>query len=392
MAVTPPDSGFSNHNVSHDFLPKPPFDSMTRTTAYWICQLAGWGLWSAFAGGFFILFIDEASVQEASAQGFVLAFLGTAGMGIGVTHAFRYYVKANAWTEYSPRQLVPRVLGAALLLSVAWNLFQIGLAEAGVFPTEAGDASTLTNPALLLPAVAGGSMLMLIWSTIYFGIHYFWNYRLAEIDRLEMQVQSREAKLEAMRLQLNPHFLFNSLNSTRMLIGENPEQARHMITQLARLLRTMLQRSQSVTVALEEELELTHTYLDLEAVRFEERLAYQFDIDPDAKSVVVPPMMVQTLVENAVKHGIATRKDGGSVTVEAEREADTLCVRVTNTGHLDENASGRGIGLRNLRERLRLLYGDAFTFSIANNGSDRVVAAARVPCAPSGDTITVQHL
>ena len=254
---------------------------------------------------------------------------------------------------------------------------------------------------------AGGSIIVAIavaWISISValvsGIAFL--RRQAEIDRLEIEVQSREAKLEAMRLQLNPHFLFNSLNSTRMLIGEDPEQARHMITQLARLLRTTLERSQSVTVTLHEELELTRTYLNLEAVRFEERLAYQFDIDPDAKSVAVPPMMVQTLVENAVKHGIAARKDGGTVTVQAELHGDTLCVQVTNTGHLDEDAPKRGIGLRNLRERLRLLYGDAFTFSIANGESDAntpsdnvlsdntpsdtVVATLHLPCTPSRRT------
>jgi two-component sensor histidine kinase len=354
---------------------------MTRATTYWICQLAGWGLWSAFAGTLTLLFVDETPVRDA-----VLVFACTAGIGIGITHVFRYYAKAYAWTEYPPRQLIPRVLGAVLLLSVVWNLMQIGFAEAGVFPEEGGDASTLTNPALLLPAVAGGGLIMLIWSTIYFGVHYFWNYRQSEIDRLEVEVQSREAKLEAMRLQLNPHFLFNSLNSTRMLVGEDPEQARHMITQLARLLRSTLERSQSVTVTLHEELELTRTYLNLEAVRFEERLTYQFDIDPDAESVAVPPMMVQTLVENAVKHGIAARKDGGTVTVRAhtvraQKHTDALCVQVTNTGHLNEDASQRGIGLRNLRERLRLLYGDAFTFSIENGNSDTVVATVRMPSA-----------
>jgi len=275
------------------------------------------------------------------------------------------------------------MLGAVLGLSIVWNLMQIGFVEAGVLPDEMGDASMVTNPALLLPALAGGSLIMLIWSTIYFGIHYFWNYRQAEIDRLEMEVQSREAKLEAMRLQLNPHFLFNSLNSTRILVGEDPEQARHMITGLARLLRTTLKRSQSVTVALQEELELTRTYLNLEAVRLEERLTYEFNVDPDANSVVVPPMMVQTLVENAVKHGIAARKDGGTVTVQAKKHGDILCVRVTNTGHLDEDASRRGIGLRNLRERLHLLYEDAFTFSIANAEPDVVVATVRMPSTPS---------
>ena len=305
-----------------------------------------------------------------------------------VTHGYRAVIHWWGWTHMTPTQLVPRVLGGALLLVGLNHVLLVFLQRdvLGFHTFEAIDSMR----ALTISSLHDGFFVYLVWSLLYFIIIYFRNYRQAEIDRLEMEVQSREAKLEAMRLQLNPHFLFNSLNSTRMLVGEDPEQARHMITQLARLLRTTLERSQSVTVTLHEELELTRTYLNLEAMRFEERLTYQFDIDPDAKSVAVPPMIVQTLVENAVKHGIAARKDGGTVTVRAntvqiQKHGDALCVQVTNTGHLNEDASRRGIGLRNLRERLRLLYGDAFTFSIANGESDTntlsdtVVATVRMP-------------
>ena len=185
----------------------------------------------------------------------------------------------------------------------------------------------------MLSALAGGIMLWLVWSTIYFGLHLSWNYRQSEINRLELAVQSREAKLSALRLQLNPHFLFNSLNSVRALVSEDPAQAQTMITRLSRLLRKTLQSSKVLMAPLREELRLARTYLELEAVRLEERLQFTIDADPETHEVPVPPLFVQTLVENAVKHGIAKLPDGGCVCVTARCDADDMLhVQVHNPG------------------------------------------------------------
>jgi two-component sensor histidine kinase len=340
-----------------------------------MCQLGGWGLWAIFG-----LVLYYALEDGPHPLDLLMAFGITVGLGVGLTHAYRAYLRAHGWVDLPLRALIPRVLLAAVLLSAGWNLIQIGMAEIGLLPASAGDASTLQKPVLLLSALTGGSLLLLIWSTIYFGLHFFWNYRQSEIDRLELAVQSREAKLRALRLQLNPHFLFNSLNSVRALVSEDPAQAQTMITRLARLLRKTLQSSKVLTVSFRDELRLARTYLELEAVRLEERLQFTIDADPATHEVPVPPLLVQTLVENAVKHGIAKRRDGGCVRVTARCEADdTLCVQVRNPGHLEQDTRDGGVGLQNLRERLRLLYGATATLTLSMDEPGTVLAEARLP-------------
>jgi len=347
---------------------------VSRRRIYWWCQVIGWSVWALFGAMLIYLFDDE-----ATAVNLVLVFAGTVGPGIAITHAYRAWIRARNWTELPLRQLAPRVLIAVLVLCAGWNLIQIGLVEIELLPEAAGDVSILWNPAQLLAALVGGSLILLVWSALYFGLHFFWNYRQSEIDRLELAVQSREAKLSALRLQLNPHFLFNSLNSVRALVSEDPTQAQTMITRLARLLRKTLQSSKALTVPLRNELRLARTYLELEAVRLEERLQFTIDADPQTHQVPVPPLLVQTLVENAVKHGIAKRRDGGCVRVTACCDAADVCVQVRNSGHLEQDTRDGGVGLQNLRERLRLLYGAEATLTLSMDEPGTVLAEARLP-------------
>lgn len=351
---------------------------MNRARAYWWCQLGGWGIEFLrrvpLVGG--LGGIDDLWYYIANAL--------CAPVGIGLTHAYRAYVRWQGWTTYSLWRLVPRVTVATALISV---LFAAG--SAGVFQVI---FSSYTAPAESLMLVLFNAIrvapTMLLWSVLYFGIHYFWNYRSAEVDRLQLAVQSRDAKLDALKLQLNPHFLFNSLNSVRALVTEDPDQAKTMITRLARLLRTTLKSSQTLTVPLQKELDLVRTYLELEAVRLEERLTFTIHAEPEAREAPVPPMLVQALVENAIKHGIATRPDGGAIRVGAQLTDDALLVRVANTGRLDPDADSGGLGLQNVRERLRLLFGDEATLLLRMDGPDMVVAEA---CLPQGQGAASVH-
>jgi LytS/YehU family sensor histidine kinase len=218
---------------------------------------------------------------------------------------------------------------------------------------------------------------MLPWVSIYFGVHYFWNYRQAEIDNWKLEARAEAARLKALKLQLNPHFFFNSLNSVRALIAKNPDRAQRMVTRLARLLRTTLQVDDVKTVPLAEELSTVRTYLELEKVRFEERLQYEIDATDAARDRPVPFLLVQTLVENAIKHGIAERQGGGTVGIRAKEEDGTLCLRVTNPGVLEDESGGTG--LSNARERLALLFGDEAALEVQNSGPDTVAATARLP-------------
>ncbi len=228
----------------------------------------------------------------------------------------------------------------------------------------------------------------MLWSLIYFGVHYFWNYRKAEVDKWKLEAQAETARLKALKLQLNPHFFFNSLNSVRALIAEDPDRAQRMVTRLARLLRNTLQVDDVKTVPLEEELSTVRTYLELESVRFEDRLRYEIDAEEEALARPVPFLLVQTLAENGIKHGVAQYQSGGVITIDAHVADGTLCIRVTNPGTLDTEEGGTG--LANARERLQLLFGEKASLTVENADADTVEATVMLPGRLEPDEPVVQ--
>ena len=159
---------------------------------------------------------------------------------------------------------------------------------------------------------------MLVWSLIYFAIHYFENLKKAEIETLIFEAAVKDFELKTLKAQLNPHFMFNAMNSIRALIEEDPQNAKDAITKLSNLMRYTLKIERTETVSLAEELKTIQDYLDLEKIRFEERLNYKIKSTPDADRIEIPPMMVQTLVENGIKHGISKITAGGEVDVDAK--------------------------------------------------------------------------
>jgi LytS/YehU family sensor histidine kinase len=178
-------------------------------------------------------------------------------------------------------------------------------------------------------------IIIIGWSLVYFSIHFFENYRNAEIERLVWEAAVKDFELKTLKSQLNPHFMFNALNSIRSLIEENPERAKTTITQLSNIFRYSLRIDKVETVPLEEELKTVIDYLDLEKVRFEERLNYEIDIDPMTRGIEIPPMMIQTLVENSIKHGISKIPDGGKIRINSRRNKECLVLEIENSGEID---------------------------------------------------------
>ena len=179
-----------------------------------------------------------------------------------------------------------------------------------------------------------------------------------EIERYQAQTALAEAELRGLRSQLNPHFLFNSLNSLRALVVEDPPRAQEAITQMATILRYHLQSGERSLVPLAEEIGTVELYLALELIRFEDRLTVEREIDPDALVFFVPPLALQTLVENAVKYGVSHDEGAGVIRISAKLNAGRLVVSVRNTGALRGAVStdSTGLGLSNLRTRLRLIF------------------------------------
>lgn len=203
---------------------------------------------------------------------------------------------------------------------------------------------------------------------IFYASETYKQYREKELKTSQLQTLTREAELKALKSQINPHFLFNTLNTIFALIDSHKEKAKSTVTKLSDLLRYSLAGFYQEFVPLEKEIDSIKTYLAIEKARFGERLKVEYNIDPQILRSNVPPMSLQPLVENAVKHGISPTKQGGTITITAKRIADELEIKVTDTGkdhHAPEQsqAENNGIGLKNLQERLQRIYGDNFYFN-----------------------------
>ena len=202
-----------------------------------------------------------------------------------------------------------------------------------------------------------------------------------------LRQQRAEAELQALRMELNPHFLFNTLNSIVALVrkGDNP-RADAMIVRLSSLLRITLARDDAIEVSLRRELELLDLYLDIERIRFADRLTVEFAVDQEASDALVPPMVLQPLVENSLRHGIAQREGPGFVCVSAQRDGTAVVIDVTDSGSgLAHGNGANGVGLNNVRQRLRALFGDGdASIELTNEPLGGTRARLRLPYHTTG--------
>ncbi len=219
----------------------------------------------------------------------------------------------------------------------------------------------------------------MVWSLLYFLFHFIQNYRKEEIKNLRWQAAKNEMELNKLKSQLNPHFIFNSMNTIRALIDEDPKKSKQSVTRLANILRSSLLMGRKKVISFSEELQLVEDYLNLEKTRFEERLECKFEIDDSTKEHMIPPMLLQTLVENGLKHGISKLTDGGRIEVKAWKENGSLNLSIFNSGKLDSTAEeSEGFGLANTKQRMKLLYGRDAHFSIQNT-EEGVLAEVVIP-------------
>jgi LytS/YehU family sensor histidine kinase len=212
-------------------------------------------------------------------------------------------------------------------------------------------------------------------------VHFFQNYKKVEIEALIWEAAVKDFELKTLKSQLNPHFMFNALNSIRALIEEEPASAKIAVTKLSNILRYSLRIEKSETVTLEDEMQTVVDYLDLEKIRFEERLNYSIKLEEKAARTEIPPMMVQTLVENGIKHGISKITDGGKIFVNSFVEDSKLHIQISNTGQLSEEdlKNATGFGIQNTKHRLNLLYGETGSFKINNINKKEVFAEVIIP-------------
>jgi len=335
----------------------------SKNTAYWACQILGWGSYVTIG---IVGTVRMVAPQPSIFIGYA-AFLA---YSIGLTHLLRREIKRRQWLLMPFRKSIPRLLGASILVALVMSVLVIAVSTA----VERKMSWEAVGTAAMVASVV---MFTLGWTTLYVAI-------TSTRSALQSRLATREAELKALEGQINPHFLFNCLNTIRGMISENPAQAQDMVTRLANIFRYNLRHDRQHTVPLKQEIEIVSDYLALEAIRFEDRLRVTIAIDPAAENAPVPAMLLQTLVENALKHGLSNLPQGGELVIRASIKNDELIVAVENTGELapEKPGSANGstqVGLKNARERLRLLYGDRASLSLTNRDGGRVAATLLLP-------------
>ena len=358
-------------------------------TRYWICQAIGWGGF-ALTNTFFAVSFDQVSGDFFSRMGiFVL-------LGIVFSHVMRLVIIQTGLLQ----KTLNRQIIIFLLITICFAML-VSLVDVETLNwldlTKRDEKALLQRPDVsywkskLLIVMSNAFfyfLLFFIWSLIYFVYHYVAKSRKQQLDTLQLESLVKSLELQTIKAHINPHFIFNSLNSIRALVDENPERARRAITELSNILRSSMQADKSESVSMSRELDIVKDYLALENMRFEDRLSIEYHVDPETLSLPVPPMMLQTLVENAIKHGISKQIQGGVVKIVSTVNGGFHELTVQNTGHLNgqinnearpDDGTGKGFGLSSTTNRLHLLYGNKAKFEIKQSTPSLVEARVQIP-------------
>lgn len=341
------------------------FDTVQKNNLYWLFQIGGWLL-------FFIIYNTRAYFDNQYNYTMGIVFANMVLFGFLITHQFRLYIKRKQWYKLSLPKLSFNTFISSILLGIAWSVVTLPII------LLLADQTDITAN-LILGYTFNLILILLIWSILYFFFQLFFTYKKSEIEKYQLDVEVKDSQLLALKSQINPHFIFNSLNNIRGLIHENPDNAALMITNLSVLLRYSIRLTNLETVSLKEELDIVRKYLELESVQFEDRLKYALEVDDALNDVQIPPMSIQLLTENGIKHGISNLVEGGEIIIRCFEQDSKLFVEVINSGQLKVSDSPSGIGLENATKRLKLLYGEIHSFKLENLNDTQVIACFSLP-------------
>jgi hypothetical protein len=347
---------------------------------YWILQFAGWGFYTLLKD------IGAAGILHMPWVRATLELAVFGGVGLGISHGLRAFARRHEWAALSVPKLAIRIVAAGFVVGAP-----LGIA------TQLSDLAALQDPSLELQAygpfsasttvmietflqILNWAVLFMVWLGIYFSAVGLREYRTAKLKQSELARALQLAELRLLKSQLNPHFLFNALNTVRSLISDNPGRAQSAVTRLANTLRHSLRSRQDELVTLSQELDIVSDYLELESMRFEDRLRIETRVPGDAAGVHIPVMLLQTLVENAIKHGIAELTSGGLLRISAVLQNEVLILEVENPRPpAPAGTAQEGVGLRNAHDRLRLLFGGLASLELDLSEPGVATARLRIP-------------
>ncbi|GLR18488.1 sensor histidine kinase [Portibacter lacus] len=334
---------------------------------FWIAQTVGWGLLGI--ANFLLQYYTLGLFKQAIINS-IIAFAA----GFITTTIYRSIIKKVDLNLMNIGRTIIIIIGSTLLLIL---VILIGISIIMYFMHD--------RKFLSINEVLGNSFtfgtLMLIWNSLYFMIHYLHNWKNAESERWKLEAAVKEAELGNLKAQINPHFMFNAINNIRALISEDADKAKEMLLHFSDMFRYSLVYNDKSLVELGDEIEIVKKYLELLSIQFEEKLSYTFEIEVSLEEVRIPPMMIQLLVENAIKHGISELPNGGEVIIGARSEGDKIILTVKNTGTLNGKQTIQkkiGVGMKNIRERLNLIYGNKAHLTLEEE-SGFVIAILTLP-------------
>ena len=343
---------------------------INNRSRYHLFQFMGWGLLALINIFFFITF-DRLDFQH------LRRLTITVLLGVSISHLMRFHVKrAGLLRQAQDRQIIGFVL-ITLFYALMWGVIESLVIH--LFPVLKTYRRRSSFPEMAYRNVFNSVGILFIWNSIYFVYHYINRSRAQELDTLRLQALVKELELKTIKSHINPHFIFNALNSIRALIDENPARARDAVTGLSKLLRSSMQSEHLETVSLEDELEIVRDYLALEHIRFEDRLRVEMHIDEATLDLRIPPMMLQTLVENAIKHGISRSVAGGDIDIISRLTDEGFEIIVRNSGTLTADAVHKGFGITSTENRLNLQFSGRAGFSIRNVEGGYVEARILLP-------------
>jgi sensor histidine kinase YesM len=337
---------------------------------FWLAHTVGW---FSFA---FVHFLG--SLQHDLRDIFLVIIFLNAYAGWLLTIPLRYIYR-KAW-NVTPLKIALLVILSSYFTGVLWQIIKnINYWEIYKHGYEPEFWYRYTQSSL------GSFYIILSWSGLYFGTKYYQMLQVEKQNVLKANAVAHQAQLKMLRYQLNPHFLFNTLNaiSTLILVEEN-KTANTMVTKLSEFLRYSLDKDPMKKVSLTSEIQALKLYLAIEKVRFEKRLVLDFKINDDCQQALVPSMILQPLAENAIKHAIAVQEQGGIIMISVSRFADDLLIEVADNGPGADIINGNlyresGVGLVNTRERLQALYHGKFSLVVSHNQPSGVRINIRIP-------------
>ncbi|NNL94024.1 MAG: histidine kinase [Xanthomonadales bacterium] len=365
---------------------------MSRKRQFWILHITGWLAWGAYK------YLYTTGVLGESIPNYLTYVLVITGIGMLISFGLRLVYKLTWERAIWIRGLAfaGGSLGAGWLWlqsrSFIYTRYIQSTKEMSDYWENLGDVAELFERVSYLQTYSSALSVMLAWSVIYFSVKYYRIFQEYRESALRSAAMAHEAQLKMLRYQLNPHFLFNTLNAISTLILERQiELANRMVSKLSSFLRFSLDNDPMQKITLRQELKALRLYLEIEKVRFEEHLGMKFEIDEDAQAALIPSLLLQPLVENAIKYAIAKSEDGGNLRIAAKVFAGDLLIEVSDDGPGVEIVDGQipgasGVGLRNTRERLQELYGAHHSFRLSNAEPHGLVISIRIPFETGQET------